>query len=458
LNLLETLAAALVLSALGGATRGEVPDDGRISVLIVDGMNNHDWPRATRILKTILGQSGLFQVDVSTSPARDAAAADWQAWRPAFGEYDVVLSNFNGGHKADGVRWPTEVEKSLEAYVSGGGGLVIYHSANNAFLQWPAYNEMIGLGWRPREFGPTLVVGPNEEILRIPPGEGRGPGHGPEHDFQITTLDTGHPITAGMPKTWLHPMEQLSHGQHGPARNMTVLTSAHSRDTDENEVLDWVVPFGKGRVYTTMLGHLWRDKPDTSLRCVGFQTLLIRGTEWAATGRVTYPIPKNSPRADAASLSEGFDSLPVKVTPGKTEDRVDVSAQPDRVVLSVTCPSGIGGATVERTADHWPDHLAVRLHLGGLESLSVSNGTLQWTASVLSHSGNPRLLAVVEDGVEKAVDRASPFWTEIQVLDAEGKPQQGLPTAGGCFEVPLPAALWKDDPQAIELRWIDFYR
>ncbi len=33
------------------------------SVLIIDGMNNHDWPRATGIPKEILTGSGQFMVD-----------------------------------------------------------------------------------------------------------------------------------------------------------------------------------------------------------------------------------------------------------------------------------------------------------------------------------------------------------------------------------------------------------
>src|SRR4051812_48987863 len=58
-------------------------DSNKISVLIVDGMNNHDWERGTRLLKTILEDSGLFAVDISTSPAnRDTAAPEWTKWRP----------------------------------------------------------------------------------------------------------------------------------------------------------------------------------------------------------------------------------------------------------------------------------------------------------------------------------------------------------------------------------------
>jgi len=232
-------------------------------------MNNHDWLGATEILKEILEGSGLFHVDVSTSTPADAPKEAWKQWRPEFKKYDVVLSSFNGGHTANGVHWPSEVEKTLEDYVAGGGGLVIYHSANNSFPNWHAYNEMIGLGWRDKKFGPGLIVGPDEKGVEIPQGEGRNPGHGPEHDFQVTVLKPDHPITKGLPKKWMHPHEQLTHGQHGPAKNMTVLTYAYSKDTKENEVMDWVIPHGKGRVYTTMLGHLWKNGPHTAMRCVG---------------------------------------------------------------------------------------------------------------------------------------------------------------------------------------------
>ena len=79
-----------------------------IRLLIVDGQNNHDWPRATRILKGILEGSGQFTVGVSTSPGADSPKTAWDKWRPEFAQYGVVLSNYNG------TAWPTAVEKALE--------------------------------------------------------------------------------------------------------------------------------------------------------------------------------------------------------------------------------------------------------------------------------------------------------------------------------------------------------
>ena len=215
-----------------------------------------------------------------------------------------LLLNFNGGHGSDALHWPRALEESLEQYVEGGGGLVIFHAANNSFPRWEAYQRMIGLGWRDKDFGPGMIVDEQENVVVIPAGEGRGPGHGPDHDFVMTTRIADHPITQGMPKRWMHPMEQLTHGQHGPAENMTVLTYAHSKDTGENEVMDWVIPYGEGRIYVTMLGHLWKEETNLNLRCIGFQTMLIRGVEWAATEEATYPIPENFPTETKIELSE----------------------------------------------------------------------------------------------------------------------------------------------------------
>jgi type 1 glutamine amidotransferase len=263
----------------------------KLSILIVDGVNNHDWQTATRELHSILDATGRFHVEVSTSPARDATAEAWSKWRPDFAAFQAVLLNWNGGDKENGLRWPQEVETSLVRYVRSGRGLIVFHAANNAFLKWPEYNDMIGLGWRPKEFGPGIVISPDGQTVTVPAGQGRNPGHGPRHDFEMTVLNRDHPITRGMPAHWLQPSEQLTHGQHGPASGLTILTYAWSKDVDENEPMDWVRTYGEGRVYTTMLGHTWANEDNPNFRCRAFQVLIARGVEWAASGRVTLPVP-----------------------------------------------------------------------------------------------------------------------------------------------------------------------
>ena len=59
------------------------------------------------------------------------------------------------------------------------------------------------------------------------------------------------------------------------------------------------IAYGEGRVFHTPMGHVGGTD---SVHCVGFQTVLARGTEWAATGTVTLGIPDGFPAEDAVSI------------------------------------------------------------------------------------------------------------------------------------------------------------
>jgi type 1 glutamine amidotransferase len=59
----------------------------------------------------------------------------------------------------------------------------------------------------------------------------------------------------------------------------------------------WTVRYGQGRVFHTPMGH-----DVNAMLCVGFQATLQRGTEWAATGAVTLPLPSNFPTQDKVSV------------------------------------------------------------------------------------------------------------------------------------------------------------
>jgi type 1 glutamine amidotransferase len=273
----------------------------KVRVLIVDGQNNHNWRIMTPPMKADLERSGRFTVDVATTPGPKADRSAWDAFRPDFSKYDVVLSNYNGEP------WPPEVRKALEDYVAKGGGLAIIHAANNAFPDWPAYNQMIGLGWRNPGFGDRLTVDEGGRVVRTPKGRGPGSGHGPAHAYPIVVRNPDHPITRGMPAEWMHAKDELYHGQRGPAEHMEILATAFSDKakggTGTNEPMIWVIPFGKGRVFTTVIGHAMGNDA-TAIRCIGFRTVMLRGTEWAATGKVTIPIPDDFPTASQVRLAE----------------------------------------------------------------------------------------------------------------------------------------------------------
>lgn len=290
----------------------------KLKLLIVDGQNNHAWKETTPVLKAILEESGRFEVAVSTSPpsppraprppkdkkdeaakakyveamkawqkevdqVKKQSAAKWEAWTPKFSDYDVVVSNYNGE------LWPEPVRLSFEKYVSEGGGFVSVHAADNSFPQWEAYNEMIavgGWGGRSELSGPYLRLRDGKWIKDMTPG--RGGSHGSQHAFLVETQAPDHPIMKGLPAKWRHSTDELYDRLRGPAKNVTVLASAHAdestRGSGEDEPIIMAIDYGKGRCVHNTMGH-----STEAMSGVGFQETLKRGAEWAATGKVTFP-------------------------------------------------------------------------------------------------------------------------------------------------------------------------
>ena len=268
-------------------------------VLIVDGFSNHDWKQTSAVIKWLLEGTGRFEVDVTTIPLDKS---NGMIWDPDFESYDVVIQNTNNIHKPD-LKWPEHAQKRLEEFVKNGGGLYVLHSANNAFPDWEEYNKMIGLGWRSAEMGVALEVNSRNNLIRHERGEGKGTSHGDRFDALVQVMKR-HPINRGYPDAWKTVNTEVYSFPRGPAENLTVLSSAYdSTDTKKVWPMEWVVSYGKGRVYNSSMGHLWHGEvyPE-SYRCVGFQTTVIRATEWLATGKVTYPLPADFPDRDNSSL------------------------------------------------------------------------------------------------------------------------------------------------------------
>lgn len=353
------LACVLVICAspslTGQESGGDEPE--RLKALIVDGQNNHKiWPKTTRMMKSYLEDSGRFSVDVATTAAKGTDPD----YRPSFRDYDVVISNYNGAS------WPEETKADFEEYVKSGGGFVVIHAADNAFSDWPAYNEMIGLGgWggRNERSGPLVYFDGEGKQVRDE-SEGRGGGHGRQHPFSVVARNDDHPIMKDMPTEWMHSQDELYDRLRGPATNMKVLaTSFSSKETGgtgRHEPILMTVEYGEGRVFHTTLGHA-----DYSQECVGFITTFLRASEWAATGEVTIPIPDDFPSPDKVSKRPFVEQVE-KAELGDTKNVTQVgnlylAGQPTPADVDVIRAAGIKHVITLRTGGEidWNEKAAI---------------------------------------------------------------------------------------------------
>jgi uncharacterized protein len=240
----------------------------KVQALIITGQNGHDWRAATPVLRKHLEDSGRFEVHV-TEEFRGAGPE-------TLAPYDVVVLNYYEKKKPD-LRWGERADNALLNFVRNGKGLVVYHFSMAAFEGWSEYEKMCGANWRPNN------------------GH-----HSARHDYTVDIKDSGHPITRGMKAKFSEVSDELyANLKWQPEGAYHILATAWDDHAlyqgkarqpipgpGKDEPMLWTVNYGQGRVFVTALGH-----DAAAMQTAGFIATLTRGSEWAATGNVTIPLP-----------------------------------------------------------------------------------------------------------------------------------------------------------------------
>jgi uncharacterized protein len=261
---------ACTAAALALALPGLAADREPIKVLIITGDHGHEWKKTTPFIKDFLTKAGM-KVDVTETPAKDLTADN-------LAKYDVLLLNYKDTPRGGpDTRWSAENKKAFTDAVRGGKGLLVYHHASSAFISGSDFDK---------------------EFERVIAGGWRKQGnHGKRHVFRVTVRKADHPITKGLPPEFVHANDEL-YQNSVMLPDSEVLATAYSdksldpKNSGKHEPVVWVAHYGKGRVCENVLGH---DVP--AMQDLGFQTLMIRGVEWCATGDAHYPVPEGLKKA-----------------------------------------------------------------------------------------------------------------------------------------------------------------
>ena len=270
-----------------------------VRALIVDGQNNHDWRRTTAELRATLRAAGIFQIAVTTTPDKGADARRGTGWQPD-------IRRHQGGHQLQRRRVAGARPGAFVAYVDGGGGVVMVHAANNPFPEWQEFNEIIGLGWRKADYGARVTVDDaSGALVRTPAGEVPGPATA--HPTCSRSRPGGRIIRSCVAFPGVDPRQGQLRTDSAAPRGTCTCSTARSRQgqggTGAHEPMTWVVPFGQGRVVTTMLGHQWRDQADAPSSASASGPCSPAAWRWVAPGSVSLPVPADFPTAEKVSIA-----------------------------------------------------------------------------------------------------------------------------------------------------------
>ena len=264
----------------------------KINVLLVSGhvTSEHYYPEDNEMLRTVLQSTGLFNLKI-IEEFNGATMATVE-------KYDVILLNYDGkggpkkdvGYDYDYIRWNPETEQLFFDFVKSGKGLVIHHTS--VFLQenlpeeyrkiWGAYVQL-NMGSRKNpadEF--TVRFNDDSPFAKDLPKEWRII----DEDFFTNVFFTpGSDVK--VIATVYDDLENYKSSTCFPPPHLgtTVIPGGKLENmvgVNTYQPVAWTNRYGEGRVFAMSIGH----------GRATYLTLLCRGVEWAATGKITIKPPE----------------------------------------------------------------------------------------------------------------------------------------------------------------------
>ncbi len=220
---------------------------GKINVLLITGddVGAHNWREMSGTTREILVASKKFDVKVCEDPLILESET-------ALKGYDVIVFMI---YTRSMPMPPEQAKKNLMNFVKSGKGFFVQHLASASFAKWDEFGKLCGRKW---------VMGTS--------------GHGPRVPFEAKITAKEHPITAGMDDFVCD--DELYAKLQGDGE-INVLVTADSDWSKKTEPLVFTLNYGKGRTVHNAFGH---DRK--ALMTPNVRKIIVRGVEWAATGKV----------------------------------------------------------------------------------------------------------------------------------------------------------------------------
>ncbi len=189
-------------------------------VLIVTGVDypGHKWKLTAPVLAKAIAADKRLNVTITEEP--NDLASD------KLGDYDVIVLHFMDWEVPDP---GPKARANLKRVVRSGKGLVLVHFACGAFQEWPEFVKLAGRVWDPK--------------LR---------GHDPHGKFIVKIKDESHPAMKGMKE--FETVDELYTCLTGETP-IKVLATARSKVDNKDYPMAFVLNYGKGRVFHSVLGH-----------------------------------------------------------------------------------------------------------------------------------------------------------------------------------------------------------